>query len=110
MLSQDRDCFLVSFYVLRTGHGSSQAGGLDRKVRCSPLADGVLLSVTSSQGKISLSFLGLSLGVVQELARVLDIAASVGMSLAFKELFSTARNIYCVSQLKPDKRAEWVLF
>lgn len=40
--------------------GTPQAGGprrwLDREVGCSPFADGVLLSVASSQGKLSLSF------------------------------------------------------
>lgn len=59
-LSQDSYCFLVSFCVLRTQLGTLQAGGpkrwLDRDVGCSPFADGVLLSVASSQGKLSLSF------------------------------------------------------
>ena len=63
------------------------------------LTDGVLLSVASSKGKMSLSFLWLSLGVVQDLGRMLYFATSLGVSLAFEELFGPAKSIYHLSQL-----------
>ena len=66
-----------------------------------PLAASVLLTVASAQGNYV--FLWLPLDVALDLGRVGSFAHSLGTPLESNRLFSTARNIYCLSRLKPDK-------
>lgn len=63
-----------------------------------------LLTVTSSQHCwVSLTFLGLSLGVVVDLGSIVSFAPSLRTPLGSIKLFNTARNIYYLSKLKPNK-------
>ena len=61
-------------------------------------------SIVSPPGNcLGPSFFWLSLGVALDLGRVLYFAPSLRMPLVSMGLFNTARNIYCLSQLKPGK-------
>ena len=77
----------------------------DRNAGCTPLAARVLPTAASSQGNcLRLSSFWLSLGLALDLGRVVSFAPSLGTSFVSKRLFNTARSIYCLSRLKPDKR------
>lgn len=52
------------------------------------------------------SYFSLSLGVALDLGRVASFASPLGMPLMSMGLFQIARNIYCLSLLKPDPIVE----
>lgn len=71
---------------------------------CSPCAGRVIPTIASSQGSyLSLSFFWLSLGVALDLGRMVSLAPHLGIPLPSVCLFNTARYIYYLYQLKPDK-------
>ena len=72
--------------------GLHQVGG-QGPTNCSSLSGELFKSV----------FLLVIFGNPSRLGRVVSFASSLWMPLAPKEVFSTARNIYYLSQLKPDK-------
>ena len=77
---------------------------LHRNTGGAPFAVKVLLTVATSQGNgLSLSFLRFCLGVALDPERVIAFASSLGMLLVSMGLFSTVRNIYCLSWLKHEK-------
>lgn len=72
---------------------------------CTPFTARVQPAVASSQRNcLSLSFFWLSL----DLGKVVFPAPSLETPLASMALFSTARSIYCLSSLKPDKIFETI--
>ena len=75
---------------------------LNRNVGFTPCMARVPPIVAGSQGNC-LSFFWFSLGVALDLRRVVSSLLSLGMLLTSMGLFSTSRNIDCLSQLKPDK-------
>lgn len=62
-------------------------------------------------GELSRSFfLGLPLGMALDDGKVVSFSSSLGTPLASEGLFSTARNIYYLPQLKPSKIFERFFF
>lgn len=76
---------------------------------CTPFVANVLVIIASSQGNC-LSLFGLSLGVALDLGRVISFVPSLGIPLVCNGLFNNARNIYCLSQLIPEKILERIFF
>ena len=71
----------------------------------------VLPTVVSSQRNcLILCFFWLSLGVSPDLRKRVSFVPSLGRPLMSKGLFNTVKNIYCLSQLKPDKIFEMIIF
>lgn len=56
------------------------------------------------------SFFQLSLRVALNLWRIVSFVYSLGMSISSMVSFSSSRNIYCLYQLKPSKKSEWIFF
>lgn len=78
---------------------------------CTPFVPRVLLTPASSPGScVSLSLFWLSLGVARDLGQVVSFASSLGIPLKSMGLFNTARNVYYLFWLKPDKIFKMIFF